>query len=304
MKKSIRIICVFALTLLMALSLCFPAFADDTVRYYDEIGLLSEPEADTLEADLDALSESTGVDVVIAVFDDMYNSGYTDIQSFADDFYDRSGFSPDGIALVISMADRDYQVTTAGSCIDTFTDDAIYYLEDRFLQPLSSGDYYTSFSIFSAEVSSVLDGGYDAELYDAYGNDYFSNYGYDNYNDYYGSDYGYNEKDFQSSPVRFNWLTHILISLAIGIIVALIVVSSMKSKLKSVAAQHGAANYAVSGSPEITGQNEVFLYSKVAAVPKPQEPKNNTPGRSFSGGGSSVHMSGGGVSHGGHGGKF
>ena len=297
MKKSIRIICVFALTLLMALSLCSPAFADDTVRYYDEIGLLSEPEADMLEADLDAVSESAGVDVVIAVFDDMYNSGYTDIQSFADDFYDRSGFSPNGIALVISMADRDYQVTTAGSCIETFTDDAIYYLEDRFLQPLSSGDYYTSFSIFAAEVSSVLDGGYDAELYNALNNDYNSDYGY-----YDG--YGYNEKDFQSSPAGFNWITHILISLAIGIIVALIVVSSMKSKLKSVAAQHGAANYAVSGSPEITGQNEVFLYSKVAAVPKPQEPRNNTSGRSFSGGGSSVHMSGGGVSHGGHGGKF
>ena len=126
----------------------------------------------------------------------------------------------------------------------------------------------------------------------------------------YDGDY-YNEYDYYGNPIEkdvntgFNWVTHIIISLVIGIVVAFIVVSSMKSKLKSVISKNGAEGYAVSGTPDITDGKDIFLYSKVAAIPKPQEPKNNSSsGRSFSSGGSSIHVSGGGVSHGGHGGKF
>ena len=289
MKRTIKPFFALAVSLIMIFSLCAPAFASP-VRFYDEAGLLSQPEAEMLNADLDALSASAGVDVVIAVFNDMYDSGYTDIQSFADDYYDRSGFSADGIALVLSMADRDYQITTAGSCIDTINDNAIYYIEDNFLESLSSGNYYTAFSIFAAEVSNVLNGGYEADLYDG---DYYNEY------DYYGNPI---EKDVNTG---FNWVTHIIISLVIGIVVAFIAVSSMKSKLKSVISKNGAEGYAVSGTPDITDGKDIFLYSKVAAIPKPQEPKNNSSsGRSFSSGGSSIHVSGGGVSHGGHGGKF
>ncbi len=298
MKRTIKPFFALAVSFIIIFSLCAPAFASPA-RFYDEAGLLSQPEAEMLNADLDALSASAGVDVVIAVFNDMYDSGYTDIQSFADDYYDRSGFSADGIALVLSMADRDYQITTAGSCIDTINDNAIYYIEDNFLESLSSGNYYTAFSIFAAEVSDVLNGGNEAGLYDG---SYFN----DHYYGYYNNEYNYYDNPIEKDVnTGFNWVTHIIISLVIGIVVAFIVVSSMKSKLKSVISKNGAEGYAVSGTPDITDGKDIFLYSKVAAIPKPQEPKNNSSsGRSFSSGGSSIHVSGGGVSHGGHGGKF
>ena len=92
----------------------------------------------------------------------------------------------------------------------------------------------------------------------------------------------------------FNW-TRVGVALFIGFIIALIVVSSMKAKLKSVRFQPAANNYLKPGSLNVTLAQENFLYNTVTRTARPKE-------SSSSGGGS--HMSSGGVSHGGGGGHF
>ena len=83
-----------------------------------------------------------------------------------------------------------------------------------------------------------------------------------------------------------------LLGCAIGaIVIALIVVLILKAQLKSVRPQSAAADYVVSGSLNLTQCNDFFLYHTVNRVEKP---KNN----------GGTHMSSGGHSHGGHGGKF
>ena len=95
------------------------------------------------------------------------------------------------------------------------------------------------------------------------------------------------ERSFFSFP-RF------LAALGIGLFIALIAVSSMKAKLKSVRFQPAASNYLKPGSLNVTLSQESFLYNTVNRTARPKE--------SSSGGGS--HTSSGGVSHGGGGGHF
>ena len=70
----------------------------------------------------------------------------------------------------------------------------------------------------------------------------------------------------------FNILLHILIALAIGFLLAFLVVSSMKAKLKSVANRENAKEYVKQNSLKLTSKSERFLYSK---VDKREKPKNN-----------------------------
>ena len=89
-------------------------------------------------------------------------------------------------------------------------------------------------------------------------------------------------------------MKYLLISLVIGVVLALITLSSMKSKLKTVRPQNSAATYTRDNSMEITNSRDFFLYRNVRRTAIPQ---NNS-----SRGGSSRGSSRG--SGGGRGGRF
>lgn len=94
--------------------------------------------------------------------------------------------------------------------------------------------------------------------------------------------------DLVDGKLSFPWLRNIAIAVIIGLIIALLVTSSMKSKLKSVRYQANAREYIRSGSFNLKHSRDLYLYSTVTRVARP---KNNS-GGSRSGGGSR----GGGVS--------
>ena len=96
---------------------------------------------------------------------------------------------------------------------------------------------------------------------------------------------------------KSNLLILIAGSLIVGLIAALIVTGSMKSKLKSVRPQPDARQY--SGELKLTLANDIFLYRTITKSPRPTQ--NSSSG---SRGGSSVHTSSSGRSHGGSSGKF
>lgn len=86
----------------------------------------------------------------------------------------------------------------------------------------------------------------------------------------------------------------ILLSIGIGLLVALIVVAGLKSQLKTVQQATSAHNYTVPGSFHLRRINELFLYSSVTQTAKPQPQERGVGGGGFGGSGSSGFSHGGG----------
>lgn len=61
-----------------------------------------------------------------------------------------------------------------------------------------------------------------------------------------------------------------LVSLVIGVLIALIVVSTMKGQLKTVRHQDGAGSYIRPGSLCLTIHQDIFLYQHTTKQPKPK----------------------------------
>lgn len=88
----------------------------------------------------------------------------------------------------------------------------------------------------------------------------------------YGSesdgDYAKNEKS-----VKIFDLKNLLISLAVGALIGFIVVSVMKSKLKSVHRRDTASNYALSLNPVIEKSDDTYLSTDTYTTPKAKPPE-------------------------------
>ena len=102
--------------------------------------------------------------------------------------------------------------------------------------------------------------------------------------------------DYESTAVvevdtGINWLLSILTGAVVAGITVLIMRGSMNTKRK----QHSAGDYVRAGSYDLKNRQDIYLYSNVSKVRREQNK---------SGGGTSVHRSSSGRSHGGRGGKF
>ena len=69
----------------------------------------------------------------------------------------------------------------------------------------------------------------------------------------------------------FQPLKKIIIALVIGLIVGLIYALMLKGQLTSVYKKDSAADYTRPGSFNVTGRQDVFLYSKTDKTPKPKQ---------------------------------
>lgn len=112
---------------------------------------------------------------------------------------------------------------------------------------------------------------------------------------YFGEDEFYNGfmayADACDSVLSFDILGSLLIAVLIGAVISLIIVFSMKSKLKSVRPQKTASNYVRSGSFTLTRDLDLYLYRTIVRT---RRADTNSGSRG----------SGGGSRGGGRGGKF
>ena len=235
-------------------------------RLVDRADLLTEEEETALLEQLDEISERQQCDVAVVTVDGLDGKTST---AYADDFYDYNGYGygpgDDGILLLISMEDRDWAITTYGSAIRAFTDAGLEYLVAQFRPDLSDGAYYEAFTCFAEQCDRFLTQAAEGAPFDE-----------------------------ESLPKQFDPLW-ILISCAVGIFAAFLIVGLMKAQLKSVRRQDSAQGYIRPGGFHVTGGNELFLYRNVARVRRAE---------SHSSGRSSTHSSSSGRSHGGSSGKF
>jgi len=280
-KKLALLLCIFVLCLVAVI----PAWAAGELVVDSADILTAEQESQLLEK-LEGLKSKYDMDFVVVTTDSI---GFKTMTEYADDYYDQNGYSQDGILMLVNMDpdNRGYIYSTAGKGITYFTDYGLYELEDNVYPYMVSGDYAGAFNRFADDADRMASEGAAGKPYDNYEPEQ--------------PDYTPGNNARQFKPMS------IVIALIGGAIIALIIVSAMKSGHRSVAARTEAADYVVPGSLNITGSRDTFLYHNVVAAPIPQSNNNNFNrpggGGGFSGGGSSIHISSGGVSHGGSGGR-
>lgn len=282
MKKYLKML----LPILMAMVLVVPVFAEEhPKRVVDEADLLEHEEELILEKRLNEISVSNEFDLAVVTVNSLNGK---DVQSFADDYYDEHGYGYgadlDGALLLISMEDRDWYITTSGWGIYSI-DDELWYIEDEMVPYLSDGEYLEAFEQFAScceEILSYNDVGsdYDDDVYD---------------------DYGYEDVPAYTHTKQRS-LGKVLMTLGgcllVGFLLAFLCMRAMVSQMKNVNFKVGATEYMKSREPNLTVCRDRFLYHNISKTPKPKENTNHSNHNS------SVHMSSGGRSHGGGGGKF
>ena len=244
-------------------------------RFVDNAGLLTDAEGEALLSMLDEISERHECDVIIITERSFGGKGAA---AYADDYYDYNGYgygeNDDGILFALSIGERDWAISTYGLGIDAFTDARQKSIIDKIKPMLSNNNFNSAFVSFATQCNNILEQPEGSEQYNE------------------------NDNSLGDAPAsKTNQAKTFFICLLIGIIIAFISVSTMKGKLKSVKMQVKADNYVRSGSMKLRSQNEMFLYKNVVRTPRQTSSGS-------SGGGSSVHRSSSGRSHGGSSGKF
>lgn len=238
-------------------------------RLVDMADILSDEEEANVLSKLDAVSESQNMDVVVVTVDSLDGQSPMD---YADHFYESNqygyGDDKDGILLLVAMNESKWWMTTSGFGITAITDAGIEYISERFLSDLSAGEYENAFVTFADSCDEFITQARTGEPYDT-----------DNL-----------------PKASFNFVLYAVISIAIGFIIAFIITSSMKSKLKTVRRQSAASEYVDKNSMNIVYANEFFLNRNVVETRKPDNDR--------SGGGSSTHTTDSGSTFGGGGGSF
>lgn len=237
-------------------------------RLVDDASLLSEKEAGKIMDALNEVSKRQKLDVVIYTTSEGISKT---AQDAADDYYDYNGFgygdNYDGVLLYINMKTRDWSISTCGYGITVFTDAGIEYISDIIVEKLGDEEYYDALNSF-------------VELSDEFVTEAKENKPYD---------VGHMPKG------KLPLFRNILIALIAGVVVAGLYCLYLWNKLKSVAPNNRAKDYVVRDSMNIKESYDMFLYHTVHATKK--ESKSSS-------GGSSIHTSSSGRSHGGGSGKF
>ena len=270
MKKIFRI---FIVTLLLFIS-CNIISADvpsvsinDYV--YDQANLLTDSQIEELNNRLKQLSKKHNLDVRIHTTNDTYG---LDTQDYADDYYDYNNFRNDGLVLVLDMQHRIMYISTKGKGIDYFTDYGIDYIFDEIESDIGNGRYYEAFDKYIKECEYFIEHGEKGDII-----------------------------DIDNKPKKFG-VGNLSISAILAAITSGISSFIFKGQMKSISKEKYAINYVVNNSFKVTGSSDMFVNKTVSRRPKPSRDSDSS--SRGSSGGSTIHTSSSGSTHGGHGRSF
>ena len=268
MKK--RVLSLFAVLLLIAL-LCVPAFAEEDTEHfvYDQAGILTGDDVVKLNEAAKAVSLRHGCGVYIAVFTDMGEYGFSNIERFAEEVYAQweLGLGADRtcIILCMSMAERDYDLCAHGDAAhDAFTDYGKDHLSGKFKDNFRSNDWAGGFADYIEECDYMLTRSENGDPIDV--------------------------PQARQLSLGEKLGRAIVPGLIVGIIIAFIYCGSLKSKMKSARIANEAAEY-ISGRGVIM-HDEQDMFTHTTVTRQRIEHDNDSRG---SHGGTSVNS--GGFSH-------
>lgn len=284
------------LCLLLAVSLGTNCLAASLPRVVDNARLLSVEEADALSHKAEELRLTYGMDAVILTVDSL--NGKSAMQ-YAEDYYDENGYGAgserSGTLFLLAMEQREWYMDTSGNAIYALTDYALLKLEEAVLPYLRDGDYYGAFDTWLDALDGYFEAYANGTPVDGFVPEEDRYEGHEETVYPYGDDHNSSAQGLAS----VNWL----ISVVVGIAAAGITVFIMSSKMNTKRRENSAGAYMKRDSYQLRIRRDTFLYSQVSKTRR-QTDSGSSSGRSRSGGGSSVHRSSSGRSHGGRGGKF
>ncbi len=262
-----RLVSIFLLLLILAWSLPVFTAAAQLPLVIDNAELFTIDQAGVLEAGARSVTDKYALDVVILTEPSLSGAS---AHEYADAYYDRNGYADDGILLLLAMEEREWYISTCGDGRYAFSDSALSELGERMLPFLSDGRYYEAFTLFISSLPEYLDADLAGEPIDG-------------------------DAPILGETVYDESGPDLLICLAIGLVSGLIGLLILRCTMNTKRPQRSAGAYLTPGSYRLYGHRDLFLYSSLSKTRRQQ---------TNSGGGSSVHRSSGGRSHGGRGGKF
>ena len=294
---------IAAVVLILTVAAALPVMAADENeagaakdRVLDYASVLTAEQEAKLNGHLEKASEAMSLDLVFLTTND---TGGRPTENYAADIYDnvdgtlpeRFGYGEtfDGLMLCIDFDNREVYYLGTGRGEDYTSYEQTEYVLDQVWDYVSGGDYYSAGVYFMSAVEQLVNYGLPKEY----------------------EDYPYAKKDglkifgIETPYTASDLFGKALLGVIIGLIIAAIAVSSMKSKLKSVKLETGASGYAVKNSLNLTGKTDNLMYSNVVTAVR--QSNNGSSGRtggsrpsgaghshsSFSGS-SGTHHSGGG----------
>ncbi|MBO7583487.1 MAG: TPM domain-containing protein [Treponema sp.] len=243
----------------------------------DDCGLLSNTELSNLQTRAEKISSdyNCGIYIVVVknmedfVFDyEIYDDAFG-IEAFAQYYYFENlhgiGETGDGIFLVMSMKERDYDIMAHGDFGNyAFTDYGKDKLADSFLDYFADGEWYRGFTAYLITVQKYLKAAANGI-----------------------------PVDIGTRIKEHDLIASLAAGLVFGFIVALISCLAMKSGMKSVHTARIASNFIAHDGIKIPIQKDIFTHNTVVR----QVIQSSS---SSSGGGTHINSSG--SSH--HSGKF
>ena len=244
---------------------------------HDDCGLLSNVELSDLQTRASNISDQYNCGVYIVVVKNMDDFVYDyeiysdafGIEAFAQYYFFNElkgvGSSGDGILLIMSMKERDYDIMAHGDFANyAFTDYGKSKLADSFLDYFGNGSWYKGFDAYLNRVDRFLDAAAQGT-----------------------------PVDIGTRIKEHNLPLSIAAGLIFGFIVALISCLAMKRGMKSVHTARIASNFIAQDGVKIPIQKDMFTHNTVVR----QVIQSSS---SSSGGGTHINSSG--SSH--HSGKF
>lgn len=239
---------------LLILCLIIPASASASL-VIDNAGLLTGDQINALNQQLEGIRSAVGIDVVVLTENTIDGASP---MKYADDYYDYNGYGSDGVLLLLDMDQRQWWISTCGSCMQSLDADAI---GEQFVSYLSDGAYYEGFSVFAKLVRASME----------------------QPGEYYVND------DLQIVPKVTPWHKGLGQGLIVGIVVGGIAVAIMAAGMRNVKPKHSASDYINTGGVQITCQEDRFLYQTVTKQARPKSSSggahSGSSGRSHGGGG-------------------
>lgn len=262
MKMTKRVCALlFAIAILLSFAV-LPASADTTSqpRLIDESDLLTDTEEKELSDLLTEYSKEQNCDIVFLLVDDFSGADFTfngTSADFADTYYDTHGYAKDGVLMMLvqnnEKNERYIYFSTTGKCEKRLSEDEWNAIIDDIVPIIPARSL-----------------GKDA--------------------DYYPTLKKIADEINEKLPVKLKWYM-LPLAILIGFVIAMIIMSAIRGKLKTVEMQHGAKNYVRAGSMNVTQSRDTYLYSTVTKTKR--EKSSSSGGHTSSGGG---HHSGGGRS--------
>ncbi len=229
-------------------------------RLQDQANLLNAREKAEILQMLNEISEKYSCDVVVITLDALGSEDEDVLQDRADSYLDYNDFGfgahRDSILLLRTQEERFWAISTMGKAIRAFNSQGQEYVMEAVIPCLREDRYADAFRQFAQRCDELL------------------------------------ELDAQGTPYRgepMSLAAKIGISLAVGMLVALIVTLILRGQLRSVAPACAANQYVRKGSMNLTHSRDIFLYHTVS---RRERPKNT-------GGSGGTHVSSGGYTHGG-----